>query len=123
MVDIPWSNLIMVALTAIVMWFMGWVRTFMAKRVAVSSPVERKVKKLCVIVRKQGAYMDALADRTSFLVQSTLLLANAVKIGDQQEVDKCVSMIQMEENQWMAYLTSQAHSENMEEDETDADNK
>lgn len=115
MTAFPVTETVALVIGVIVTWLMGWARTFLARRVAVSTPTDRKVKRLTGTVRRLSQHTEAMSDRMSMQSQSIIVLANAVKTGDQAQVARSLDLMAAGENQYLASLT--AHFKSDGEDE------
>jgi flagellar hook-basal body complex protein FliE len=92
--------------TALVMYVLGWVRTWMAQRLKLSSPVERRIKSLESFATQQSEMLDSIMDRQANVSKGLITLANAVKTGDQSKVNEVLDMMAKSEDQYIKFLRS-----------------
>lgn len=117
MSEFPWTELATAGATALLMWGAGWIRTLLARNVAVSTPVERRVNKLRSTVRRMAFLQEAMADRQAMQSQAIILMANGVKLGDQTQVDRAMDVMNACESQYLASLTAHLNAEDNEDEE------
>lgn len=106
------ANKVLVAVTsavvtAIAMWIFGWVRVFLANRLRVSSPIDRKLENLEILTRNQSLMLDAVVDRQTNHAKALIALANAVKSGDQEMVSDVLDLMTRAEDTYVEFLRSQ----------------
>lgn len=90
----------------VAMWLLGWVRTFLAKRVKVQSPESRTVQRIAGSVRRQSFLIEAGNDRAAMHAQAVIILANAVKNDDQAQVTRSLDIMSASESQFLASITA-----------------
>ena len=102
------EKLIMVAATAIVMWIMGWVRTFLARRVKVETPDASNIRKMTKAMGQLSAVQDAVMDTQILQTKAIKALLEASKGKINGNVDEAISLIQGADVQFNAFLRSRA---------------
>lgn len=114
--------LVVAAGTAVLMWVMGWVRTFLAKRITVESPeskaiselraqLGRDMKTISASIRKSDAVQDAIMDAQ--IVQSKVLRAicEAQQGKVNGNIERAIKMIDASDSQFDAFLRSRVRSD------------
>lgn len=81
-------------------------RSSIVKRVRVSSPESREIKRISGAVRRQSFLIEAGTDRQAMQAQAVIVLANAVKTGDQTQVTRSLDIMSASEAQYLASLTA-----------------
>ncbi len=95
-----------IGLMAAALW--GILRKKAVAHVKVSSPESRDIKRLEATARRHAFLIQAGADRQTLQTQGTIMLANAVKTGDQAQVVKALERITAGESQYLAALQARA---------------
>lgn len=117
----PWTLVATAAISTVVgligasIW--GIVRKRVVERVRVSSPESRDIKRLSAVSRRHGFLIQAGADRQAIQAQGTIMLCNAVKTGDQEQVTRALDRISASESQYLAAIQARMTNEDVEDAE------
>jgi hypothetical protein len=106
MSDFPWKDLVWCFSGFLFMYILGWVRTFLAKRVKVQTVDAPEISRLSHAVRRQSFLLEAGIDRQAMHAQAIIVLANAVKTGDQSQITRSLDIMSASESQYLASLTA-----------------
>jgi hypothetical protein len=106
-----WIALVVAAGTAIVMWIMGWVRTFLAKRIHVESPESKAIAQLTAMVRKSNAVQDAIMDTQIIQSKAMRVLLEAVSGKINGNIEIAIGLIDAADNQFNAFLRSRVRGD------------
>lgn len=104
-------ELVLVALTAILMWGMGWVRTFLARRVRIETPDAKMIAQLLVAIRAMDSMQDALMDAQMLQSKALAALLEAAKGKMNGNVDNALLLLRGSEAQFNSYLRARAKPE------------
>ena len=106
---------------AIGMWIFGWIRTFLARRVTMMTPIEKKVQQQTRQIRRNEVFIEAILDRQMMQSKSIIILAEAVKLGDKAQVDVALDTLKASETQFLMFLQNSAMHDTEDEKGEDAD--
>jgi hypothetical protein len=111
------EKLLMVAATAMIMWVMGWVRTFLARRVKVETPDAANIRKIIKSMGQLSAVQDAVMDTQILQTKAIKALLEASKGKINGNVDDALQMIKGADIQFNAFLRSRARPDMCDGDE------
>lgn len=81
-------------------------RSTIVKRVKVSSPESRQIKKISGAVKRHSFLIETMSDRMAAQSKSIIVLAQAVKSGTPEQADAALEVITIGERQNLTALTN-----------------
>jgi hypothetical protein len=105
-VTVPWSDIIWAFGGAALIWVMNRINNRFAHRRKSRTDEDIEVKRLSGAVRRQSFLIEANVDRQAMHAQAIIVLANAVKTGDQLQVTRSLDIMSASESQYLASLTA-----------------
>jgi len=117
--------LLIAGATAVLMWLMGWVRTFLARRVSVESPESKAIENLRAqeakdtaalskMIRQSSSVQDAIMD-TQIIQAKVLRTVLEVATGNiNGNVKKATDMLDLADTQFNLFLRSRVRGDDVE---------
>lgn len=101
--------------TAVLMWAMGWIRTFLAKRISVESPESKAIEKIAVMLRRSNAVQDAIMDTQIIQAKALRTVLEAVTGKINGNVKDAIAMLDVADTQFNSFLRSRVRGDDVEE--------
>jgi hypothetical protein len=119
---VPWTDLIWCFGGAALIWLLNNINNHFAHRKKAKTDGDTEIQRLAGAVRRHSFLIEAGAERQAMHARGSILLANAVKTGDQGQVTKALDLITVSETQYLSSITARMTRDDQVPDAEEAPN-